>query len=540
MNPWAIFSKWASGLRIRTRVAGGFGVLLVFVLLVGAAGVGGMRLLAGRVNDVVTYNNAKLGLAQSLSRAVVEQEKGLLALALASDNKQKNAIRTAIKYQAGQYDDSKKGLVEILGLSKPTQFESDVAAKLQAHEASAPALVAKCLKLDSDEDAAAMLKVLADEVEPAMKKWVVDLDELVSTEQRLNDTAAAQTQRDYIWLRNFSLACIVLAIALGALIAVFITRSLRRELGGEPSHAALVANCVAAGDLSMAIPVTSGDTSSLMAALKGTVEQLSTILRAINEASGTINTAAADIASGNIDLSKRTEEQAASLQETAASMEELTATVKQNAENARHANQLALGASNVATRGGDVVAQAVTTMHSINESSKRISEIIGVIDGIAFQTNILALNAAVEAARAGEQGRGFAVVAAEVRSLAQRSAQAAKEIKGLITESVHKVEDGSRLVNEAGQTMGEIVAAITHVTETVAQIAVASQEQSNGIAQVNTAITQMDQVTQRNAALVEQATAAAESMRQQAQSLARSVAVFRLASAIDSARLAAA
>jgi methyl-accepting chemotaxis protein len=260
-----------------------------------------------------------------------------------------------------------------------------------------------------------------------------------------------------------------------------------------------------------------------------TVEQLTEIVRQLRDATESINTAAKEIASGNADLSQRTEEQASSLEETASSMEELTSTVKQNAENAKQANQLAIGASDVAVKGGSVVSQVVDTMSSINESSKKIVDIISVIDGIAFQTNILALNAAVEAARAGEQGRGFAVVATEVRNLAQRSAAAAKEIKTLIGDSVEKVGTGTKLVDEAGKTMAEIVSSVKRVTDIMSEITAASQEQSAGIEQVNQAITQMDEVTQQNAALVEQAAAAAESLEEQAQNLAGAVSVFKLA-----------
>ena len=259
-----------------------------------------------------------------------------------------------------------------------------------------------------------------------------------------------------------------------------------------------------------------------------TVAQLTDIVGRIQDASTSINTAAGEIASGNSDLSRRTEQQAANLEETAASMEELTSTVRQNAESARQANQLSIGAASVASQGGEVVGKVVTTMRDIEQSSKKIADIISVIDGIAFQTNILALNAAVEAARAGEQGRGFAVVASEVRTLAQRSANAAKEIKGLIETSVDKVADGSKLVNQAGATMGEIVASVQRVTDIMSEISAASQEQIAGIEQVNQTITQMDETTQQNAALVEEASAAARSMEEQAQALSESVSVFKL------------
>jgi len=258
-----------------------------------------------------------------------------------------------------------------------------------------------------------------------------------------------------------------------------------------------------------------------------TVAQLTDIVGRIQETSTAINAAAGEIAAGNADLSRRTEQQAANLEETAASMEELTSTVRQNAESARQANQLAIGAASVASQGGEVVGNVVATMQDIERSSKKIAEIISVIDGIAFQTNILALNAAVEAARAGEQGRGFAVVASEVRTLAQRSANAAKEIKGLIEASVSKVADGSALVNQAGATMGKIVASVGCVTEIMAEISAASQEQSIGIEQVGQTITQMDETTQQNAALVEEAIAAARQMDQQARALQEAVAMFR-------------
>ncbi|AMO95688.1 methyl-accepting chemotaxis (MCP) signaling domain protein [Collimonas fungivorans] len=310
---------------------------------------------------------------------------------------------------------------------------------------------------------------------------------------------------------------------------LLIIRSVTRSLGGEPSYAAAIAARIAGGELDVAVLVDGKDKSSLLHAMRQMQQQLAAAITEIREGTHNIGASIKEISAGNSDLSARTEQQAASLQQTAASMEQLTATVRQNADNARQAGQLAQSASSIAAKGGEVVGQVVHTMQGITDSSRRIADIIGVIDGIAFQTNILALNAAVEAARAGEQGRGFAVVAAEVRSLAQRSAQAAKEIKELIGDSVGKVDGGSELVARAGQTMGEIVQAVKRVTDIMAEVTVASEEQSSGIEQVNQAVTQMDQVTQQNAALVEQVAAAAGSLEGQAQRLQDAVSVFRVA-----------
>jgi methyl-accepting chemotaxis protein len=318
-----------------------------------------------------------------------------------------------------------------------------------------------------------------------------------------------------------------IGIALSGIVLLVI-RSIERSIGGEPEHAAEIAHRIASGDLAVTVDTKANDQSSLLFAMKSMRDSLSKVVGQVRQGTDTIATASSQIAAGNMDLSSRTEEQASSLEETAASMEELTSTVKQNADNARQANQLAVSASEVAVKGGSVVSQVVDTMGAINTSSRKIVDIIGVIDGIAFQTNILALNAAVEAARAGEQGRGFAVVAAEVRNLAQRSAAAAKEIKTLIGDSVDKVEEGSQQVAQAGKTMEEIVSSVKRVTDIMAEITAASQEQTSGIEQINQAITQMDQVTQQNAALVEEAAAAAASLQEQASALSQVVSVFTL------------
>ncbi|WP_034293945.1 methyl-accepting chemotaxis protein [Herbaspirillum sp. RV1423] len=327
----------------------------------------------------------------------------------------------------------------------------------------------------------------------------------------------------------YQLAAIFVGFAILLIgLVVFNNRSILRTIGGDPGDAAEIANRISDGDLTLTIHTSPGDTSSLVYAFKRMRDSLMHTISNIKSSADTIATASSEIASGNLDLSSRTEQQAGSLEETASAMEELTSTVKQNADNARQANQLAVSASEVAVQGGAVVGQVVDTMGSINDSSKKIVDIISVIDGIAFQTNILALNAAVEAARAGEQGRGFAVVASEVRSLAQRSSAAAKEIKTLIDDSVSKVDVGSKLVQQAGETMSEVVASVKRVTDIVGEISAASQEQSAGINEVGQAITQMDEGTQQNAALVEQAAAAAQSLQDQAVTLANLVGRFKL------------
>jgi len=336
-----------------------------------------------------------------------------------------------------------------------------------------------------------------------------------------NELADAVYSNSRIWIITLLLVC----ISTGLLLALWISRLIAQPLG----EALRVARLVADGDLSSRIPTGANDeTGQLLTALKTMNDNLSSIVGKVRQGTDTISTASDEIASGNMDLSSRTEQQAGSLEETASAMEQLTSTVKQNADNARQANQLAVSASAVAVQGGNVVGQVVETMGSINESSKKIVDIITVIDGIAFQTNILALNAAVEAARAGEQGRGFAVVASEVRSLAQRSSTAAKEIKLLIDDSVAKVDIGSKLVEQAGSTMGEVVSSVKQVTDIVGEISAATQEQSAGLEEINKAIAQMDEVTQQNAALVEQSAAAAQSLREQAAHLSQTVTVFKL------------
>ena len=377
-------------------------------------------------------------------------------------------------------------------------------------------------------DIAAANQLVVDKIRPLYKpvgEGVLALNQLLldGAKQEFEQAQERSTNS-----RNIALAAIVIGLGMAAWLGFLLIRAIMKQLGGEPAYAVDVARAISKGDFSRSVALEKGDTSSLLYAINAMRQNLTGMVGDIRHSADTVAHASSQIAAGNLDLSSRTEQQASSLEETASSMEELTSTVKQNAENARQANQLVGSTADIAVKGGQVVGQVVDTMASIKDSSRKISDIIGVIDGIAFQTNILALNAAVEAARAGEQGRGFAVVASEVRNLAQRSASAAKEIKSLIEDSVGKVDAGGKLVDEAGKTMGEIVSSVKRVTDIMSEIAAASQEQSSGIEQVNQAIAQMDQVTQQNAALVEEAAAAAESMQDQAAKLTEVVSVFKL------------
>ncbi|MGQ7935378.1 methyl-accepting chemotaxis protein [Paraburkholderia sp. D1E] len=355
-----------------------------------------------------------------------------------------------------------------------------------------------------------------------------DINTIVDFDGAKADREGAAADQAYSNAVALVIGLVAVATIVALILAWIIASGVAKQLGGEPRDAATLAGEIAAGNLRAEVRLRSGDRSSLMFSLSVMKDQLTTMVRDIQTSAESISTAADQIAQGNSDLSQRTVEQAASLEETASSMEELTSAVHQNSDNAKQANILANTASGIAQRGGEEVGRVVQTMHGISTSSAKMSEIISVIEGIAFQTNILALNAAVEAARAGEQGRGFAVVAGEVRTLAQRSASAAKEIKDLIDESVNRVNAGSRLVEEAGSTINEIVQSVNRVTGIVSEISSASEEQGTGIEQVSQAVSQMDHVTQRNAALVEEASAAAQSMAQQVQGLRAAVAVFKI------------
>ena len=380
-------------------------------------------------------------------------------------------------------------------------------------------------------DLAGAKRIALDKNRPLYIPVAADIEALMKLQVDVAKEEFDAAVQRYTSIRLWAISSIIGGIVVAALLGLSQARFIEQQLGGEPGDAVKVAQRVGAGDLSMQITVKPGDTSSLMAQLKSMQDNLLHVVANVRHGSESVSTASAEIAQGNYDLSARTENQASALEQTAASMEQLSATVKQHAENAQQANQLAQNASTVAIKGGQVVTEVVETMKHINDSSNKISDIISVIDGIAFQTNILALNAAVEAARAGDQGRGFAVVASEVRSLAGRSAEAAKEIKSLISASVERVEQGSFLVDQAGITMTEVVSSIRRVTDIMGEISTASHEQSRGVSQVGEAVIQMDQVTQQNAALVEEMAAAASHLQSQAQELVTTMSGFQLSPA---------
>jgi methyl-accepting chemotaxis protein len=441
------------------------------------------------------------------------------------DTKQIQEEAAAAEAAGAAYLKAEGELKAALDGSSSTDTERQLLTGIAAQARQAvPALKAVVEKGVASDNVAAV-QILTDTAGPIERAWRAKVTEFAVLQKRLIGEAtatAAATKRNAM---AAEMALVAVALAAGSLIAWRITRGVTRPLG----RAVAVAERIAEGDLTSDVRAERDDeTGRLLQAIASMQDRLSALVGHIRLAADAIETASSEVASGNQDLSHRTEQAASNLQQTASSMEQLTGTVKQSAEAARQANQLASSAAEVAARGGSVVSDVVTTMDQITHSSKKIADIIGVIDGIAFQTNILALNAAVEAARAGEQGRGFAVVAGEVRSLAGRSAEAAKEIKSLIGASVERVETGSRLVAAAGATMKEIVGSVQRVSDIIAAITASSAEQSEGIGQVNTAVTQLDQMTQQNAALVEEGAAAAESLKEQAQRLAQMVGTFRV------------
>jgi methyl-accepting chemotaxis protein len=520
--------KWFYDLKIAKKLILSFTCVLALTAISGIFSIVKLQKVNAASSDISTNWLPTVRTLADIKLLLSRVRSNEAQIGLYSDDKE--TVATITKRTEGFVADLNKAFQTYEGqISEPA--EKAIYGEMKAKSAAFLTEHNKLMSAAQSQPVDVTKKLLAGDASKTYYALLADLDKLIKINTDGSNASSASAEETYASARILIISMLAGALAIGFTLAVFVARVIASPL----TIAVGVAKQVAGGDLTAQIrPATNDETGELMHALKAMNDSLLNIVGQVRTGTDTIGTASSEIASGNLDLSSRTEEQASSLEETASAMEQLTSTVKQNSENARQANQLAVSASHIAVEGGNVVGQVVETMSSINESSKKIVDIISVIDGIAFQTNILALNAAVEAARAGEQGRGFAVVASEVRSLAQRSAAAAKEIKVLIATSVSKVDEGSRLVNNAGTTMAEVVASIHRVSEVVAEISTASSEQSVGIDEINRAMTQMDEVTQQNAALVEEAAAAAQSLQEQAKILTSVVSVFKLSESSQS------
>ncbi|MEO5794684.1 MAG: methyl-accepting chemotaxis protein [Rhodoferax sp.] len=515
-----------SDFKVSTRLNFGFGLLVALSLVSTVLAIGKLGEIESNLEQVVHTNNAKIHINNALANDVHIVARVIRTIALLEDVPAKERELQKVTAAREDYNQNWAALQKF----PPSEAARANRAKIEQGAAVARPINNQVIALGMAQKNAEATALLLKEAGPATTVWQDAIAENIALQDAQNDQTYQDASADYRQARGVLIGFGAFSVLLAALSGLLITRSIVRQLGAEPGVATALAQGVAAGNLGLSIQLRQGDTTSLMAQLQSMQTSLVQLVTQVRQGSDSVATASAEISQGNHDLSARTEQQASALEETAASMEQLSATVKQNADSAIQANQLAQNASTVAVRGGDVVAEVVTTMQGINDSSKKIADIISVIDGIACQTNILALNAAVEAARAGEQGRGFAVVASEVRSLAGRSADAAKEIKLLISASVDRVAQGAMLVDKAGTTMAEVVSAIRSVTGIVGEISAASNEQSAGVSQIGEAVSQIDLVTQQNAALVEEMAAAASSMKSQAQDLVAAVAVFTLPS----------
>ena len=516
-------------LTVKAKLTAAFGGLAALVLVVSAVAVRALGQEHDNYTSYVNATGARMALAHEVLDATNARAVGARNLVLVTSPAERDAEKAAVTAAHEKVKASIARLKDTIARTADvTERERTLFAQIEGFESRygpvALDIVGLALAGKRDEAVGRMNA----ECRPLLAGLIQASNEYIAYAKATAAREVEAAEALYTAHRNLLLGACALAIGLAIALAVTITRGLTRALGAEPSHLSEAARRVAGGDLGTVPGAREAPAGSVLASLGEMQASLARVVGQVRHASESIATGSAQIATGNADLSQRTEEQASNLQQTAASMEQMNATVKNNADTARQATQLATSASAAAQKGGLVVGQVVSTMDEINASSKKISDITGVIDSIAFQTNILALNAAVEAARAGEQGRGFAVVASEVRSLAQRSAAAAREITTLIGASVEKVEAGSKLVGDAGTNMNDIVTQVKRVADLIAEISSASVEQTGGIGQVAHAVAQLDQVTQQNAALVEESAAAADSLNQQASRLAEIVSVFRL------------
>ncbi|HEX4857979.1 MAG TPA: methyl-accepting chemotaxis protein [Usitatibacteraceae bacterium] len=508
--------------KIGTRLGGAFGAILVILVVVSVAGVFLFRKSREDLSAVMIAAGEKARLAADMKALVLEQSAVLRNIGLHSEIKAMQAEEDRARSIARAYDGVREHMFKLASRADEKAILDRLATLDKDIEAPVRQAIGLSTTFRNDEAA----KVLLTELDPIVAKTLATLQELIELQKKSNEQAVAQAAANGERLSLLVALANALLVAMVLFVAWRITRSITVPIG----ESVAVAKRVAAGDLTGEIRVNGKDEAAeLLRALADMNGRLGAMVQAIRDGAQAIATAAGQVAAGNLQLSSRTEDHASSLEETASTLEEFTGTVRQNADSSKQASELTAVAAATARRGGESVAKVVSTMQEVSTSSKRISDIINVIDGISFQTNILALNAAVEAARAGDQGRGFAVVAAEVRTLAQRSAASAKEIRALIADSLSRVETGTQLVDEAGRTMDEVVKSVQKVAEIMPQIAIASQEQSTGIDQINKAIAQMDSMVQMNASLVEEASAAAASMTEEANNLVLSVSQFRVA-----------